>query len=228
MGPGSAKGSETISVSASPTRHKMEAQKTDRHTDRQTTPLWDTFQSPSAKLQFLSHIGWSVLKLLKWSFQPFPPANACSCQSLAQESEKQPFFTGWQLGVCNLKNVYSIFAVSSMFGFWTSSFFHVWDFLCDVKHMWPTNRCEKHGPNHHFSSEMAEIELSFHSPCLSSKDRDPEWELEDGWWHDDGDGRWKLECPVVRQAAERSDAIGPGGVCCCLAPLCRASTAHSS
>lgn len=25
-------------------------------------------------------------------------------------------------------------------------------------------------------------------------------------------GRWKLECPVVRQVAERSDAIGPGGV----------------
>ena len=26
-------------------------------------------------------------------------------------------------------------------------------------------------------------------------------------------GRWKPECPVVRQVAERSDAIVPGGVC---------------
>lgn len=94
-----------------------------------------------------------------------------------------------------------------MFGFSTSSFFHVWDFLCDVKHMWPINHCEKHGPNHHFSSKMTATQLSFHSPCLSREDRDPEWDLEDGWWHDDGDGRWKLECPVDRQAAERSDAI---------------------
>lgn len=38
--PGSAKGSETISVSASPTRHKMEAQKTDRgHTSPRDIPF---------------------------------------------------------------------------------------------------------------------------------------------------------------------------------------------
>lgn len=31
-------------------------------------------------------------------------------------------------------------------------------------------------------------------------------------------GRWKPECPVVRQVVERSDAIGPEGVCCALQP----------
>ncbi|KAL7396275.1 hypothetical protein ABVT39_003374 [Epinephelus coioides] len=36
-------------------------------------------------------------------------------------------------------------------------------------------------------------------------------------------GRWKPECPVVRQVAERSDAIGPGGVCS--ARLCSAARA---
>ncbi|KAI4828687.1 hypothetical protein KUCAC02_022766, partial [Chaenocephalus aceratus] len=59
------------------------------------------------------------------------------------------------------------------------------------------------------------------SPCLSSRDRDPEYELEDGW-SIGGDGtaaggRWKPECPVVRQVAERSDAIGPGGCLLCWA-----------
>lgn len=85
---------------------------------------------------------------------------------------------------------------------------------CAVLHtsgLWSPTYCIR--LRHHFSADMTEIELPLQSPCLSSVDR----ELEDGW-RIGGDGtaaggRWKLECPAVRQVAERSDAIGPGGVC---------------
>lgn len=69
----------------------------------------------------------------------------------------------------------------------------------------------------HFSTDMSQIKLPFKFGGLNSRDTDPERELEDGWsFGGDGPaagGRWQPECPVVRQVAERSDAIGPGSVC---------------
>lgn len=80
----------------------------------------------------------------------------------------------------------------------------MWCYTCGP---WPTNHHIKQRHHHHFSADMAEIELPFQARCLSSRDRDPERELEDGW-SVGGDGtaaggRRKPECPVVRQVAER-------------------------
>lgn len=93
--------------------------------------------------------------------------------------------------------------------------------------LWHTTQCKRWQQHRHFSTDMTEIEFPFQSKCLSCGDRDQSKELEDGW-SIGGDGtaaggRWKSECPVVRQVAERSDAIGPGGVCSAqLRPTARA------
>lgn len=81
-------------------------------------------QTPPTKLQFLSHISWGGLKLLRWSLQPFFFFFYLQRFAAVNHSEKDWDIdrtdwrsiceTAWRFRVSHLKNVNIVFAVPSL------------------------------------------------------------------------------------------------------------------